>query len=160
MEVEEGIHLKGYEYYWTNEDDKILYELYNIDMMNIIEISKKLNIKPGIIISKLLQNKYISHRTLARGYMIYKNSNYYKSVVESNNSKKNDNNRKKEKNNNKENKIKVSTTVDKLFICIDKDDYIELQNDVNNMKKELTELKSQIKELVEMMKAVYEFEEV
>ena len=46
-----------------------------------------------------------------------------------------------------------------VFICINKNDYIELQNDVKNMKNDIKQIKNTLGELVEMMKAVYEFED-
>ncbi len=140
---------------WTTEEDRNLFELYNGDMLNIIQIHKKINRAPGSIISRLVKLQIIPNRAMARGYLNYKNTDYYKSVVE--NSKAIKKTEKKEKN---EDKFKISTTVDKFLVCINEENYIELHNDVNDMKKEIYELKSQIKELVEMMKAVYEFEEV
>jgi hypothetical protein len=63
---------------------------------------------------------------------------------------------KRENNNSK--KIKTKE-IDNVFISINKDHYIELQNDVKNMKNDINKIKNTLGELVEMMKAVYEFED-
>jgi len=55
-------------------------------------------------------------------------------------------------------KIKTKE-VDNIFISINKNDYIELENDVKSMKSDIYQIKNIVKELVEMMKAVYEFED-
>jgi hypothetical protein len=60
--------------------------------------------------------------------------------------------------NNKSNKNKTKE-VDNVFISINKNDYIELQNDVKNTKNDIKQIKNILGELVEMMKAVYEFED-
>lgn len=63
---------------------------------------------------------------------------------------------KKQGNNSK--KIKTKE-IDNVFISINKNNYIELQNDVKKMKNDVNEIKNTLEELVEMMKAVYEFED-
>jgi hypothetical protein len=135
---------------WLKEEDEQLNKLYNIDMLNIIEISKIHNRAPGGIISILCKQNYIPNRRSARGYMIYKNSDLYKQIVSSS----------KELKKEKKQEIKNSKPIDNILISINKCDYIDLQNDVKEMKTEIKELKSSIKELTEMMKAVYEFEDV
>ena len=88
---------------------------------------------PGGIISRLFKHKYITPPSnSARGYDLYRNSDLYKEIVETN----------------KKNKKETTNT----------DYYIELQNDVKEIKNEIKELQKTILELVEMMKAVYEFE--
>jgi hypothetical protein len=119
---------------WTQEEDNTLNKLYNTDSLDIIEISKLMNRAPGAIISRLYKHKYIQNRTSARGYMIYKNSDLYKSIVATS-----EETRKRPK---------------------DEDRYRKLQEDILDMKTEMKEMKMVIKELVEMMKAVYEFEDL
>ena len=138
---------------WTQEEDVQLNKLYNEDMLDIVEISKIHNRAPGGIISRLAKNNCIVNRQSARGYIAYKNSDLYKEIVNNN----------KDKNKTKivdkpEKKIK-STKIDSILISINKSDYVELQNNVNEMKNEIKDLKNSIKELVEMMKAVYDFED-
>ena len=73
---------------WTQEEDIQLNELYNKDMLDIMEISKIHNRAPGGIISRLTKNNYISNRISARGYLKYKNSDLYKEIVSKNKEKK------------------------------------------------------------------------
>ena len=54
---------------------------------------------------------------------------------------------------------KQTKEIDNVFISINKNDYLGLQNDVKNMKNDIIEVKNTLRELVEMMKAVYEFED-
>jgi len=124
---------------WSKKEDIQLNKLYNEDMLDIMEISKIHNRAPGGILSRLKFHKYITHRNLARGYDLYKNSNFYKLAIK----------------NNKDNYKKNLTEKQKCneSISINKSDYIELQNDIKEMK-------NNIKELAEMMKAVYEFEDM
>ena len=128
---------------WSLEEDNLLNKLYNEYRADIMEISIIHNRAPGVIISRLLKHNYITNRQSARGYLTYKNSDLYKSIVASNI-------------HNKQNKI--NTPIDNILITIHKSDYTELQNDVKEMKNEIKELKNTIKGLVEMMKIVYEFE--
>jgi len=128
---------------WSPEQERQLNKLYNEEMLDIMEISKIHCRAPGGILSRLKLLKYITHRQLARGYNLYKKSNFYKNNLT-------------EK---LEQTIK-SNQLDNTLISIHKNDYIELQNDVKEMKNEIKDLKNSIKELVEMMKSVYDFEDV
>jgi len=128
---------------WSPEQERQLNKLYNEEMLDIMEISKIHCRAPGGILSRLKLLKYITHRQLARGYDLYKKSNFYKNNLT-------------EK---LEQTIK-SNQLDNTLISIHKNDYIELQNDVKEMKNEIKDLKNSIKELVEMMKSVYDFEDV
>ena len=119
-----------------------------------MEISRIHCRAPGGILCRLKLLKYITHRQFARGYDLYKKSNFYKQAVQIN----------------KENYKKIltekleqtinNTEIDSILTSINKNDYTELKNDVKEMKNEIKYLKNSIKELVEMMKAVYEFEDV
>lgn len=138
---------------WTPEEERQLNKLYNEEMLDIMEISKMHCRAPGGILSRLKLLKYITHRQLARGYDLYKKSNFYKQAIQIN--KKNYKNNLTEK---LEQTIKP-IQLDNTSISINKIDYIELQNDVKEMKNEIKELKNNIKELAEMIKAVYDFED-
>jgi hypothetical protein len=128
-------------------------------LLNIIEISNKLYRSPGTIISRLIKHDYIPNRTSARGYLIYRNSDLYKSIV-SNGEERKKNNKKETSVKNKEYNVKKKDiTNDNLFISINKSDYIDLQNDIDEMKNEIIDLKVCIKEMSEMIKAIYEFED-
>lgn len=139
---------------WSPEEERQLNKLYNEEMLDIMEISKIHCRAPGGILSRLKLLKYITHRQLARGYDLYKKSNFYKQAIQVN--KENYKNNLKEK---FEETIKPNQ-LDNRLISIHKNDYIELQNDVKEMKNEIKNLKNSIKELVEMMKALYDFEDV
>ena len=139
---------------WTPEEERQLNKLYNEDMLDIMEISKIHCRAPGGILSRLKLLKYITHRQLARGYDLYKKSNFYKQAIQIN--KENYKNNLTEK---LEQTIKANQ-LDNILISICKNDYIELQHDVKEMKNDIKDLKNSIKELVEMMKAAYDFEDV
>ena len=139
---------------WTPEEERQLDKLYNLDLLDIMEISKIHCRAPGGILSRLKLLKYITHRQLARGYDLYKKSNFYKQAIQIN--KENYKNNLTEK---LEQTIKANQ-LDNTLISICNNDYIELQHDVKEIKNEIKDLKNSIKELVEMMKAVYEFEDV
>jgi CDP-diacylglycerol pyrophosphatase len=97
----------------------------------------------------LCKNKYISNRTSARGYIAYKNSELYKSIVASGEGKKINKQTAKSNDN-------ISININGINTC----EYIELKNDVKEIKNEIKELKNNLKQLIEMMKAVYEFEDI
>lgn len=139
---------------WTPEEERQLNKLYNEDMIDIMEISKIHCRAPGGILSRLKLLKYITHRQLARGYDLYKKSNFYKQAIQIN--KENYKNNLTEK---LEQTIKTNQ-LDNTLISIYKHDYIELQHDVKEMKNDIKDLKNSIKELVEMLKAVYNFEDM
>jgi hypothetical protein len=134
--------------FWSSQEDEELHNMYNEKLMDIIEISNIINRTPGSIISRLCKNKYISNRTSARGYITYKNSELYKSIVSSGEGKKSN----KQPTKSNEN---ISININGINTC----EYIELKNDVKEIKNEIKELKNNLKELIEMMKAVYEFED-
>ena len=134
--------------FWSSQEDEQLNNLYNEKLMDIIEISDIINRAPGSIISRLCRNKYIPNRTSARGYMTYKNSELYKSIVASGEGKKINKQTTKTNEN-------ISININGITTC----EYIELKNDVKEVKNEIKEIKNNLKELIEMMKAVYEFED-
>ena len=131
---------------WSEKEEKQLNKLYNEDKLNIMEISKIHCRAPGGILSRLKVLNIISHRQLARGYDVYKKSEFYKEAVQSNKEKYKSNLTKKLEQT--ENKPQTNN------------DNIDLKNNLEEIKNDLKSIKTEIKELVEMMKAVYEFEEV
>lgn len=135
--------------FWSSQEDEQLNNLYNEKLMDIIEISGVINRTPGSIISRLYRNKYISNRTSARGYITYKNSELYKSIVASGQAK----NINKQTTKTNEN---ISININGVNTC----EYIELKNDVKEVKNEIKELKNNLKEIIDMMKAIYEFENI
>jgi len=139
---------------WSPEEERQLNKLYNEEMLDIMEISKIHSRAPGGILSRLKLLKYITHRQLARGYDIYKKSNFYKQAVQIN---------KENYKNNLTEKLEQTmkpNQLDNTLISIYKNNYIILQNDVKEMKNDINEIKNTLGELVEMMKAIYDFEDV
>ena len=114
---------------WTENEDNQLNRLYNVDMLDIMEISKRHNRAPGGIISRLCKNNYIPNRTSARGYMTYKNSDLYKQIVSTNKEK-------ECKNSSTKDSLKIYS-VDNMLITINKSDDIEMQNDIKDIKHKL-----------------------
>jgi hypothetical protein len=136
---------------WSFHDDEQLDKMYNDMLFDINKISVILNRTPGSIISQLCKNKYINTRTSARGYMTYKNSDLYKSIVSSGEAQKRVKQQAKEK---------PSDNISININGISGGDYVEIRNDIKEMKLEITSLKHTIKELVDMLNAVYEFENI
>ena len=119
---------------WTPEEERQLNKLYNQDLLDIMEISKIHCRAPGGILSRLKLLKYITHRQLARGYDLYKKSNFYKQAIQTN--KENYKTNLTEK---LEQTIK-SNQLDNTLISICNNDYIELHNDVKEIKNSIKEL--------------------
>ena len=130
---------------WYQEEDNQLNQLYNVEQLDIMQISKIHNRAPGGIISRLCKHNYIQNRISARGYLEYQNSDMYKQIVLKN--KENNIQFQKENVKKKEN----------ILITIDKNDYLELKADIEGMKNEITELKKTIQDFVEIMKEMYDF---
>lgn len=126
---------------WTENEDNQLNKLYNVDMLDIMEISKIHNRAPGGIISRLCKNNYIPNRTSARGYMTYKNSDLYKQIVSANKEKEGKNSCTGTKES-----LKIYS-IDNMLITINKSDYIEMQNDIKDIKKTLNILIDMITQL-------------
>ena len=59
---------------WTKEEEELLAKLYNIDKINLIEISVIHQRAPGGIIARLLKNKIVVDKKEIRGYDEYLNS--------------------------------------------------------------------------------------
>ena len=57
---------------WTEQEDGQLNILYNTDMLDIIEISKKIpNRSPYTIVKRLLKKKNVESFESARGYNVW-----------------------------------------------------------------------------------------
>ena len=138
---------------WYQKEDDQLNELYNIKMLDIIEISKIHNRAPGGIISRLCKNNYIPNRISARGYLEYKNSDLYKQIVSSAIEK-----NKCSKSNSIDKNVKMYS-IDNMLITIDKSDYYKLKNDINEMKYEIVELKKLLQHFIDMFQENYQIEE-
>lgn len=73
---------------WSVEEDIKLNKLYNDASLDIMKISQMHGRTPGAIISRLVKNKHVTKRELARGYKKYVNSDLYKEIVSKNKEKK------------------------------------------------------------------------
>jgi len=133
---------------WNDEEEALLLHELN-DNIDIETIAQKHNRTIGGINSR--------RREIA--YKLYKKN---VSIDEKIRQTKLDNNfieeTIKKKQNNYLKKIKTKE-VDNVFISINKNYFIELQNDIKNMKDDIKQIKNTLRELVEMIKAVYEFED-
>jgi len=134
---------------WSKEEDEKLNKLYNVDLLDIIQISKIHERMPGGILSRLRKNGIIIDTRLARGYQDFINNPIYK----------------KEKIDKKK-----SITINSNIINVDKEqneikqnitynDFLNLHQTIHSMKNEIQELKNIVNDLSVMLKAVYEFEE-
>jgi hypothetical protein len=119
--------------HWTQEEENKLNKLYNEDMLDIMEISQIHCRAPSGILTRLKHLKYITHRTSARGYDIYKKSDFYKQSVLTN-----------------KDKYKKDLT-EKINTTNTGNDIKELQNSVKEIKHEINELKFCIKQFIEML---------
>lgn len=63
---------------WTKQEDDQLNILYNVDLFDIMEISKIIHRSPCSIVGRLLETKYIKTYESARGYTIYIKTPEYK----------------------------------------------------------------------------------
>ena len=132
---------------WTDEEEALLLaELYN--NIDVGTIAQKHNRTIGGIESrrreiayKMYLNKMSTEEIIKKTKLDYDS---IKQTIE-----------KRQKYNSK----KQSKEIDNVFISINKNDYLELQNDVKKMKYDVNEIKNTLGELVEMMKAVYDFED-
>jgi hypothetical protein len=133
---------------WTQEEDEQLLRLYNKEKLDIIEIAKQHSRLPRAIAVRLVKHEVISNEFEANGYSNYKNSKYYKETMEQKNSIK------KEKPTMK--KIQEDNN---YLITINRNDYLRLQDDINEMKQNIFTLNTNMKELITMIKSIYEFED-
>lgn len=133
---------------WSNEEEKLLLEELN-NNINIEIIAEKHSRTIGGINARRREIAYKMYLKNMSTEEIIKKTKLDNNSIEQTIQKRQ--NYKTNKNNYKE--------VDNVFICINKKDYIELQNDVKYMKNDINKIKNTLGELVEMMKALYEFED-
>jgi len=133
---------------WTQEEDEQLLSLYNEEKLDIIEIAKQHSRLPRAIAVRLVKHEVISNEFEANGYSNYKNSEYYKKTMEQKNSIK------KEKPT-----MKNIQEDNNYLITINRNDYLRLQDDINEMKQNIFTLNTNMKELITMIKSIYEFED-
>lgn len=71
------IYYNDYGKGWEDEEDEKLNILYNVEMMDIVEISKKISRSPSVIVKRLIEKKYVENYDSARGYKEYVKSPEY-----------------------------------------------------------------------------------
>ena len=57
--------------HWKEQEDEELNTLYNVEMLDIVEISKKISRSPCLIVRRLIEKKYVENHDSARGYKDY-----------------------------------------------------------------------------------------
>ena len=136
---------------WTDEEEALLLEeLYN--NIDIGTIAQKHNRTIGGIESRRREIAYKMYvfKKMSTEEIIKKTKLDYDSIKQTI--------EKRQKNNSKKHQHQTKE-IDNVLISINKNDYLELQNDVKIVKNDIKEIKNTLGELVEMMKAVYEFED-
>ena len=142
LSVVKYVHkMNGLEYYnrqkddWSNKELQDIRTEYETQEMTISQIADIHHRTPGSISSKLKNLGLITHNTLSRGYLDYKNSDLYKEIVE------------KGKSSDAENKLKKKDLpVSSPF------------RHIIHMRNEIADLKKDVKELLRLMNALYDFE--
>ncbi len=134
---------------WTDEEETtLLEELYN--NIDIQTIAQKHNRTIGGIEARRRELAYKMHlKKMSTEEIIKKTKLDYDSIKQTI--------EKRQKNNSK--KTTNTKEIDNILISINKNDYLELQKDVNTIKNDIKGIKNTLGELVEMIKAVYEFED-
>lgn len=120
-------------------DIKTEYEEKELTICQIADIHRR---TPGSISYKLKNLGIITHGTLSRGYLEYKNSSLYKEIVESGKSKDADKKAKEEA----KLKVKAETLM------------TNTTNEITELKKEVALLGKDIKEMLRIINALYDFE--
>ena len=81
--------MQALEYYtkskdkWSEEESEQVKKEYEIDLLDILQISLKHKRTPGCIGHKLKTLGIVTNHTMARGYDIYKSSDLYKEICDS-----------------------------------------------------------------------------
>ena len=120
-------------------DIKNEYETKELSISQIADIHHR---TPGSISYKLKNLGIITHTTLSKGYLEYKNSSLYKEIVETG---KATGAKKKVK---KETKLKLKTEIP----------IINPTNDIEELRKEVAFLRKDVKEMLRLLNALYDFE--
>lgn len=115
--------------------------MYNDERLDIIEIAKQHRRLPRAIAVRLVSQGIITNEFEANGYSNYKNSEYYKEIVE-------------------QKKLVKKEKQENIMITINKNDYLQLKEEIAEIKKDIKMLSTNMVELISMIKSVYEFENV
>ncbi len=140
---------------WSPDDDAKLVSLYNDDLCDIFEISKRPQREPGGIISRLIKNKCVSNRTLAR---------LYKDIVAEKVQKRKIRNEEKRGKAVADGKV-VAEVIrpalqNDITVTLYRGTYAEVQIELADIKRDMAGLRRGMSEIIDMLKAVYIFEDV
>jgi hypothetical protein len=120
---------------WSEKEVQNIRSEYETKEMTISQIADIHHRTPGSISFKLKIIGLITHNTLSRGYLDYKNSDLYKEIVE------------RGKSSDAENKLKKKDLpVSSPF------------RHIIHMRNEIADLKKDVKEILRLMNALYDFE--
>jgi len=146
------------------QDIRTEYETNEMTISQIADIHKR---TPGSISYKLKNLGYITHITLSRGYIEYKNSDLYKEIVEQGKLEDASRKLKKERRINMSEKITKYTTKPTEYEVLSPNakskQVVELRLDTSSaeiaeLKNEVLSLKKDVKEILRLMNALYDFE--
>jgi isopenicillin N synthase-like dioxygenase len=126
---------------WDEKELSDIKNEYETKELTISQIGDIHHRTPGSISYKLKNLGIITHSTLSRGYLEYKNSSLYKEIVET--GKAADAEKKKLK---KETTLKSETPISNPT------------NEIVELRKEIAVLRKDVKEMLRLMNALYDFE--
>ena len=128
---------------WSDKELEDIRTEYETQEMTISQIADIHHRTPGSISYKLKRLGLITHNTLSRGYLDYKNSDLYKEIVEKGKSSDAEKKVKKE--------VKLKVNIEGLPVSTSFREILEMRN-------EITDLKKDVKEMLRLMNALYDFE--
>ena len=141
--------MNGLEYYnrqkedWSDKELQNIRTEYETQEMTISQIADIHHRTPGSISYKLKNLGIITHNTLSRGYLDYKNSNLYKQIVERGKSSDSEKKIKKE--------VKLKAKIEGLPVSTPFREILEIRHEIADLKKDVTEM-------LRLMNALYDFE--
>ena len=141
--------MNGLEYYnrqkeyWGDKELQNIRTEYEINKMTISQIADIHNRTPGSISYKLKNLGLITHNTLSRGYLDYKNSDLYKQILEKGKSSDAEKGVKKE--------VKLKAKKESLLVITSSREILDVRNEIADLKKD-------VKEMLRLMNALYDFE--
>lgn len=139
---------------WSYDEDTQLRNEYNIEKKTISEIALIHKRRPGGIASRCQTLFNLANRYETRGYDEYVKSDLYKSICETNKSK-------KEKKEPMQQTIRQSAN-EQLPTTIQLDNTLMVSHaitDIVKMKRDINEIKEQVGQILSYIKLMYDFEQ-